>query len=206
MMQIRDYLFDKKLHIHTVGIQPVSEATAYYHRYEASPYVALEQLFTHYRLKKTDRLIDFGCGKGRLNIYTYDRFKNDGVGIEMNEKYYQQAIHNLLSYSKKDENILNRITFMHSLAETYEMTEKDNYFYFFNPFSVEIFRKVINNLLYSLEQHMREVKIILYYPDDEYVHYLEQLDIFQLEMEILLPENKKDPYEKFLVYSLKSKM
>lgn len=206
MMQVKDYLFDRKLHIHTVGIQAISEATIYYHRYEASPYIALEQLFMHYPLTKTDRLIDFGCGKGRLNIYAYDRFKNEGVGIEMNEKYYQQAKDNLLSYCIKKEKDLERITFIHGLAETYEMTEKDNYFYFFNPFSVQIFRKVMNNLLLSLEQNMREVRIILYYPDDEYVYYLEQLNMFELEKEILLPESKKDPYEKFLVYCVKSKM
>ena len=32
------------------------------------------------------------------------------------------------------------------------------------------------------------------------------LNMFELEKEILLPESKKDPYEKFLVYCVKSKM
>ena len=50
-------------------------------------------------------MVDFGCGKGRLNFYIHYFFHATVVGIEMNEIFYQEAIENLNRYLEKSQNI-----------------------------------------------------------------------------------------------------
>ena len=58
--------YEKRLNIKTAGVQKWGVRSADDHPYETTPYEALEQLFNHYELRQSDRVVDFGCGKGRL--------------------------------------------------------------------------------------------------------------------------------------------
>lgn len=60
--------YDEMLNIKTEGEQKNFNDSLHYHRYEPTPYSALEHLFKKYALKRNDRIVDFGCGKGRLNF------------------------------------------------------------------------------------------------------------------------------------------
>ena len=60
-------------------------------------------------------------------------------------------------------------------------------FYFFNPFSVEIFQSVIHNVLKSVEHYPRPVDIVLYYPTTAYVYFLEEQTPFERMEELLIP-------------------
>ena len=64
---------------------------------------------------------------------------------------------------------------------------RDNRFYFFNPFSVQVFMNVVNNILLSVEAVEREMDIILYYPSEDYIFFLENQTAFELKREIRLP-------------------
>ena len=44
--------------------------------------------------------------------------------------------------------------------------------YFFNPFSLELLKKVIARILNSYYENRRTVKLFFYYPSDEYIAYL----------------------------------
>src|SRR4051794_38874109 len=118
-MKEQDY--DDLLNIKTVGDQQNFNKSIHYHRYEPTPYKALEQLFNHYELKSSDRVVDFGCGKGRLNFYIHHLYSATVVGIEMNETYYQEAVENKTSYLKKAKNSKDKIHFLCCLAESYEI-------------------------------------------------------------------------------------
>ena len=64
--------------------------------------------------------------------------------------------------------------------------------------------KVIDNILQSYEENIRDMDIIMYYPSSEYLEYLDYKTPFILEKEIKLEElYKNDPKEKFVIYSLK---
>ena len=90
------------------------------------------------------------------------------------------------------------------MAQQYEVRPEDNKFYFFNPFSLQIFTKVIDNILQSYEENIRDMDIIMYYPSSEYLDYLDYKTPFILEKEVKLEElYKNDPKEKFVIYSLK---
>ena len=48
------------------------------------------------------------------------------------------------------------------------------YFFFFNPFSVEIFKSVLANIIDSYYENQREMLVMCYYPSDEYLMCLSQ--------------------------------
>lgn len=195
--------YDKQLHIQTCGNQMNFNDSLHYHRYEPTPYAALERLYSKYTLNSDDRVVDFGCGKGRLNFFTHYQFETTVVGIEMNETFYNEAMENRDNYLKKFKNRNNSIYFHCCTAEEYEINPDDNRFYFFNPFSNQIFMKIVNQILISVEQSPREVDIILYYPSDNYIYFLENQTNFVLEKEVCLADlYKNDPDERFLVYRL----
>ena len=176
--------FDRLLHIKTVGMLEVINQSAHYNRYEATPYKAIEEFFNEYELNNTQNLVDFGSGKGRLPFYIHHSFLIYVRGIEMSNKLYRESLENLESYMQKTKKKKNLITFEKCLAQEYEIKSQDNVFYFFNPFSVQIFMKVIENILQSIDQQERSVDLILYYPTIEYIQFLNTRTTFKLVKEV----------------------
>jgi SAM-dependent methyltransferase len=194
--------YDELLNIETEGTQRGYNKSFHYHRYEPTPYSALEKLFAEYELNSSDHIVDFGCGKGRLNFFIHNLFQASVTGVEMNEKLYEEAIENKANYLIKAKD-KGEIQFQCCLAEKYEINPLDNRFYFFNPFTIPIFWKIINNILVSVEKFKREVDVILYYPSEDYIYYLENHTLFELIKEVQLPglyENNAN--ERFLIYRL----
>lgn len=198
---MKEYYYDKLLNIKTKEVQQGFHKSLHYHRYEPTPYSALEVLFEDYKLKNSDHIVDFGCGKGRLNFYIHYFFGASVVGVEMDEELYQAAIQNQKTYSKKTNR--EKVYFLCCLAEEYEVQPVDNRFYFFNPFSVQVFRKIVHNILRSYEQSPREIELVLYYPAEEYIYFLEKETAFEWIAEVVLPfVYEKNPNERFLIYRL----
>ena len=119
----------------------------------------------------------------------------------MNEIFYKEALENKQSYLKNYRNRADKIKFDCILAEEYEISPNENKFYFFNPFTVQILMSVVKNIMISFEKFQREIDLILYYPSEDYIFYLEQQTPFELVYEMNLPE--ANPNERFLVYRLK---
>jgi len=197
-MNEKDY--DRLLRIKTTGMREWQHQSSHYNRYEATPYEALNVFFTEYELKQTDRVVDFGCGKGRLAFYLHNRFHVSVTGIEMSGQLYQEALENQASYQRKIKQMEGTIRFECILAEEYEVEAADNRFYFFNPFSLQIFTKVLQSILRSIEQHPRTVDIILYYPTSEYIEFLETSTPFELVQGVKVPnlydQNDNELYTK----------
>ncbi|WP_028403434.1 methyltransferase [Ectobacillus panaciterrae] len=200
---MKEKLYDELLNIKTGGDQKGFNKSLHHHRYEPTPYSALEKLFNQYELKSSDRIVDFGCGKGRLNFYINYLCNATVVGIEMNKTFYQEAVENRNSYLKKTKNSKDKIHFHCCFAEEYQIDPLDNRFYFFNPFSIHIFMNIINNILLSVEKSEREIELVLYYPSEDYIYFLENYTSFELKEEIiLLGLYEHNPHERFLIYKL----
>ena len=193
--------FEKRLNIHTAGFQYGFPKDAHYHRYEPTPYEGLEQLFEHYTLPEKSSVVDIGCGKGRVPIYLHDKFNIPTVGIEMDIKFYVEAENNKQLYAKKIGRKNVPIQFLHELGEQYHIAHANNVFFFFNPFSLVIFRKVIMNILKSYEVQPRRIDIILYYPAHDYLDYLQYETPFEQLIEIAL-EGERNVNERIIVFSL----
>jgi SAM-dependent methyltransferase len=200
---MKEMNYDELLNIETEGNQRGYNKSFHYHRYEPTPYSALEKLFAEYELTSSDHIVDFGCGKGRLNFFIHHLFQSSVTGVEMNEKLFEEALENKANYLLKAKENKGGIQFHCCLAEKYEINPLDNTFYFFNPFTIPIFWKIINNILVSVEEFKREVDVILYYPSEDYIYYLENHTSFELIKEVQLPglyENNTN--ERFLIYRL----
>ncbi|HOA81395.1 MAG TPA: SAM-dependent methyltransferase [Defluviitaleaceae bacterium] len=192
---------DKLLGIKTVGIREWVNNN-HYNRYEATPYKALDVLFENYKFIDINRVVDFGCGRGRVSFYLHNRFNLPVIGIEANNKTYEEALENKISYGLKTKHTTAPVEFKCSLAQHYKIDKKDNCFYFFNPFSVHIFRKVVDNILHSAEKDCRKLDLILYYPTREYEEFLENSTPFKIVDEIRIP-GEIDKREKFIIYRLR---
>ncbi|WP_192600204.1 class I SAM-dependent methyltransferase [Sporosarcina limicola] len=194
---------DRLLRIKTAGAREWLNQSSHYNRYEATPYAALEELFQDYEVKKADVFVDFGCGKGRLSFYIHNRFHVSVTGIEMSGQLYQEALENQASYMQKAKRAGGSVRFECGLAEEYEVEPGDNRFYFFNPFSIQIFMKVIDTILLSVEMQKRSVDVILYYPTDDYSEFLETSTPFVRLKEVRILElYEQDDNERFLIYRL----
>lgn len=192
---------DARLGILTEEIQQDGTDTYHCHRYEPTPYPVLDELFTHITPSADDVVIDYGCGLGRLNFYLADRFHIPSIGIEMNPLYYERAQENKKSCRSCE--VRQLISFYSVRAEEYPVPDEATIFYFFNPFSVEIFRPVINQILLSWQRRPRQMMLILYYPEDDTIFYIENHTSFRLTDEIAASDDiRKDRRERFCIYAL----
>lgn len=193
---------DRSLSIRTAGIREWQSGEVHYNRYEATPYAALDKLFQTYKLDKTDEVVDYGCGRGRVVFYIHNRFEVPVTGIEANDKTYEEAVSNKAAYRLRAKHIKAPIRFEYGSAEHYEVKSTDNRFYFFNPFSIKIFRKVVNNILNSVKEVERSVDLIIYYPTAQYKQFLKKNTPFELINKVRIP-GTTDKKEKFLIYRLR---
>lgn len=196
---MKEHYYEKLLNIKTTGEQKEFNESQHYNRYEPTSYKILEELFKEYTLENDDCILDLGCGKGRLIFYINYHFNVSAIGIEMNKFYLEEAEKNKKNYYKKCKN--SNISFYNSFAEKYEIEDNINKFYFFNPFSLQIFSKVIQNIFKSLEKSPRNIDIIMYYPSQDYIYYIENSTAFILLKEIRIPDlYENNENERILIY------
>ena len=190
--------WDVSLQIMTAG-RDETNADEYHHPYEPTPYRVLERLVKSGFIGKQDTVLDYGCGKGRVGFFLSYRTKAKTIGIEYDARIHAQALENRRTTISrvKPEFVLTR-------AEEYEVPAEVNRCYFFNPFSVEILRKVMARILESWYADPREIFLFFYYPSDEFLAWLmtvEELDFYdEIECDDLFEGN--DPRERILIFQL----
>ena len=135
--------------------------------YEATPYCILQILANSGYISKRDKIIDFGCGKGRVDFYLAYSVKVKMIGVEFDNRLYNSAL-------KNSQTALSsaRVSFVNCDARDYVIDSDITGAYFFNPFNVEVLECVINNLRRSKNENDREIKLFFYYPSKEYLEYL----------------------------------
>jgi len=157
--------WDKKLNIDTIG-RDDSHSDQHHHPYEPTPYSVLERLAESGYITSRSKVVDYGCGKGRVGFFLYHAVGCNVVGIEFDRDIWDEAIYNLSS-SKMG----GKVRFINENAEDFIPTDADC-FYFFNPFTVEILQAVMRRIVDSYYETPRDIKLFFYYPDDEYLSFL----------------------------------
>lgn len=170
-----------------------------YNHYEVTPYDALSVTCEQLRIKPTDCVVDFGCGKGRILFFFNNYFQCKTKGIEMDAQLYQQLQDNKAYYSVRFREREEMIHLYHMKAQDYKIHKEDNIFYFFNPCSPEHFSTILENIVASIESHARVVTLILYYISDEYLKIIREMCWKQKRM-IRLPHYLEDTDEKMYVF------
>ena len=165
-MTNNENIWDKLLQIKTTG-RDDSNSDQYRYPYEPTPYPVLERLANSGFIRKKDVVLDYGCGKGRVDFFLSYQTKAKTIGIEYDERIYQATIEN-----RKTAVSGAKTEFLLASAEAYEVPAEVNRYYFFNPFSVELLRKVMARIIESYYANPREAFLFFYYPSEEYISYL----------------------------------
>lgn len=173
-----DIKWDKLLKIRTTGWD-ASNSDIYHYPYEPTPYCVLERLANSGYINKKNILVDYGCGKGRVDFFISYQTRCKSIGVEYDERIYTDAMENMECAISK-----NRVYFNMGNAEEFEVALAVDRCYFFNPFSVEILRKVISRIVESYYNNPREILLFFYYPSDEYISLLMTEDNLEFVDEI----------------------
>ena len=197
-MADQESTWDQRLKIETVG-RDEAKADQYHHPYEPTPYCVLERLVNSGFFRKDDVVLDYGCGKGRVGFFLSYRTNANTVGIEYDDRIYKSAMENRQAAGSKA-----KADFVLTRAEEYIVPPSVNRCYFFNPFSVEILRKVIARVMESYYANPREMFLFFYYPSDEYIAYLMTVDELEFYDEIECGDlfGGKDRRERIMIFQL----
>ena len=188
--------WDRLLQIRTSG-RDDSHADQYRYPYEPTPYCVLERLADSGYLRKGNTLLDYGCGKGRVEFFLSWQTRCRSIGIEYDERIYEKAVEN-----QKRAAAAGRVTFELVNAEQFQVPEEADRVYFFNPFSLEILQKVISRIIDSYYAAPREILLFFYYPSDEYISFLMTVDELTFSDEIDCGDlfQEKDPRERIIIF------
>lgn len=190
--------WDKLLNIRTMG-RDDTHADQYRYPYEPTPYSVLERLANAGYIRKGNILLDYGCGKGRVDFFLSYQTRCKSIGIEYDERIYEKAAEN-----KKYAVSSGRVEIELANAEEFAVPETADCMYFFNPFSVEILRKVMARILESYYAEPRRIQLFFYYPSDEYISYLMTVEELMFTDEIVCMDLflGEDPREKIAIFEL----
>ena len=188
--------WDRLLQIRTSG-RDDSHADQYRYPYEPTPYCVLERLADSGYLRKGNTLLDYGCGKGRVEFFLSWQTRCRSIGIEYDERIYEKAVEN-----QKRAAAAGLVTFELVNAEQFQVPEEADRVYFFNPFSLEILQKVISLIIDSYYAAPREILLFFYYPSDEYISFLMTVDELTFSDEIDCGDlfQGKDSRERIIIF------
>lgn len=203
--------WDEKLNIKTIG-RDDKHADQFHHPYEPTPYCVLERLADSGYITGDSILVDYGCGKGRVGFFLAHEIDCRCIGLEYDPPIFKQAEENLAAYKGQialASASAKKLSFLCTNAEKYQVTDADC-FYFFNPFTVEILRSVMQQIITSYYENPRPIRLFFYYPDPEYVSYLLTGDTSHLLDELYFLDeidcrdlfDSNDDREKIMIFEL----
>lgn len=195
---MKEEKWDKLLQIRTTG-RDDSHADQYRYPYEPTPYPVLERLANSGYIRKGNTLLDYGCGKGRVDFFLSWQTRCRSIGIEYDERIYEKAVENQNMSSAS-----GRVTFQAVDAGEFPVPESVDWIYFFNPFSLEILQKVISRIRDSYYEAPREILLFFYYPSDEYISFLMTVNELTFYDEIDCGDlyDGKDSRERIVIFKM----
>ncbi|WP_287493104.1 SAM-dependent methyltransferase [Sellimonas sp.] len=195
---MKEEKWDKLLQIRTTG-RDNSHADQYRYPYEPTPYPVLERLANSGYIRKGNTLLDYGCGKGRVEFFLSWQTRCRSIGIEYDERIYEKAVENQNMSSAS-----GRVTFQAVDAGEFPVPESVDRIYFFNPFSLEILQKVISRIRDSYYEAPREILLFFYYPSDEYISFLMTVNELTFYDEIDCGDlyDGKDSRERIVIFKM----
>lgn len=123
--------WDKLLNIRTMG-RDDTHADQYRYPYEPTPYSVLERLANAGYIRKGNILLDYGCGKGRVDFFLSYQTRCKSIGIEYDERIYEKAAENKKdAVSSERVEILRKV--MARILESYYAEPRRIQLFFYYP-------------------------------------------------------------------------
>lgn len=132
------------------------------HPCQPTPMAALKEAAA--RLEAGEKIVDCGCGTGRA-VFCFAAMGFEAVGVELDERRFAQAQDNLSRCMRRAPEVAARVRLENMAAQNYDPQGASAY-YFFNPFPAAVLRGVLRRI------GEENVRLLCYYPDDEWVSLL----------------------------------
>ena len=171
-LRLQDYRVERALGVNTGGkndiqfeLSELGDAVGY----AATRYRELKITVDYLELNADDVLIDYGCGKGRVVFFVAAQKIRKVIGVELDPVLMKIAKRNLQNLKIK-----------HSPIQLYEddavnvKVGEATVFYFYNPFGLKTWERIIGNIKRSLEEFPRRIRIV--YKNPIHRPYLDSLD------------------------------
>jgi hypothetical protein len=161
---VRDFVFDRELE--TAGGYVALE---HFHServiYEPSGWFYLRRALRRGDVRPGDVFVDFGSGKGRI-VYQAARYPFARVmGIEISEHLNHVARQNIERNRRRL--VCQDVELVTMDAVEFPVPDDVTHAYFYYPFEGETFRRVLDNIVESLDRRPRRLRLIYACPGQE---------------------------------------
>jgi len=133
--------------------------------YFPTPYYIARKVF---RIIKSDlagcEFVDFGCGAGRILMFSSEFGPKKIVGVEFSELLSRQAEDNLNVYFRENKKIFPNWEIVCGDALEYLISPLENVFFFYDPFNEKTMRKMVDKINLSILEYPRPIKVIYISP------------------------------------------
>lgn len=133
--------------------------------YFPTPYYIARKVF---RIIKSDlagcEFVDFGCGAGRILMFSSEFGPKKIVGVEFSELLSKQAEDNLNIYFRENKKVFPNWEVVCGDALEYLISSLANVFFFYDPFNEKTMRKMVDKINLSILEFPRPIKVIYISP------------------------------------------
>jgi hypothetical protein len=133
-------------------------------RYAPSGWMVLPGVLARCDIGPTDVFVDFGAGKGRVLLQAAKHPFARVVGVEIDPELSQHARRNLARIGPRLA--CHEVELVTADAGHWEVPDDMTYGFFFIPFTGEVARAVVANVVASLDRRPRTVRLIYSRPED----------------------------------------
>ncbi|HYY31829.1 MAG TPA: methyltransferase domain-containing protein [Chthoniobacterales bacterium] len=117
-------------------------------------------------LPKDGVFVDLGSGKGRVLLIAAQSGFQRIIGVEFSRELCEIARENVKAFLRKTQ-IEAQIEVIESDVATWPIDRRNNVFFMFHPFKINILARFLEHLHSSLTQFPRKIWLILNNPTDE---------------------------------------
>ena len=123
----------------------------------------LREIFRSCPVTSDDVLLDYGSGKGRTVIWAAANYRfRRIIGVELDTRLHDGAQANLARWDGRL--LCDEIEFICADATVFEMPDDVTIVYLSNPFTGDVFEKVVCKIQESIARNPRELVILYYHP------------------------------------------
>ena len=124
--------------------------------FQSSKFRHLKRMADCLKLDNNDVFIDFGSGKGRVLFFVAQYKLKKVIGVDINKNLVLIAIQN-----QSRLKLPTPVEIIHGDATQTDVRE-GTVFFFYNPFGIRTFVKVLNNIKDSLKINPRRIRIVYF--------------------------------------------
>ncbi len=159
-----DWRFDRQFSVDTSGTFSIPNAPAGANGYAGTPPYRFRSMVSDLAFNTNETtFIDFGCGKGRVLLMASQFGFKRVIGIEVSPELSHIAKKNVDSYNKKCGSSCT-IQVLQDNAANFRIPHGKTVLYFYNPFTEDVMRAVLDNIQVALNGGLSEITIIYYNP------------------------------------------